>query len=394
LREPYASVAARRIRIAPGPSARRRALDPRRRSATIRARMPRRRRQPGLPTNPGQSPGTLVVPEGAPAPRVRVTRYSPQRFDVREDVGVREIETLANGEDVLWIEVEGFGSRELLLALERRFDMPRLSLEDVLGNSARPKLDLFGERLFVFARAARRPENPEFEQVSIFLRGRTLISFVDEPLDLFASLRQRLADPTSMTRQSGVDFLLYRMLDFVVDSYVPCLEHLGARLDAVEAEVIAKPSSRPLTTLYEVMRDLRVFARVTLPMRELVSALMHEARPFFQPKTLPFLADLRDHTHGVAELTGHYRDLGTDVRELIHGALNLRMNQVMRWLTAVTVVFIPLSFVTGLYGMNFENMPETRWRYGYFVVLGVLAVIATSIVAWLRRQGWTKVGDE
>jgi magnesium transporter len=142
------------------------------------------------------------------------------------------------------------------------------------------------------------------------------------------------------------------------------------------------------------MRDLRQLARIALPMRELAVALGHEARGFFRAETLPFLADLREHTQSVVELTSHYRDLGTDVRELIHGALNLRMNQVMRFMTAVTAVFIPLSFVTGLYGMNFENIPETRWPYGYFLTLGLLASIALFTLRWLRAQGWTKVNED
>lgn len=335
-----------------------------------------------------------MIPEQAPKPRVRVLRYDAQRIEVRDHASAADIARLPDGPEILWVEVEGYGDRDVLEALEQRFDIPRLALEDVLGNCSRPKLELFGEALFVTARAVKGHERPEFEQVSVFLRGRTLVSFVDEPLDVLAPLRQRLQDASSMTRRSGVDFLLYRMLDSVVDSFVPCLERLGARLDEVESEVIAKPTSRPLTTLYELMRDLRQLARVALPMRELAGALGHEAKGVFRNETLPFLADLRDHTQAVFELTSHYRDLGTDVRELVHGALNLRMNQVMRMLTAVTSVFIPLSFVTGLYGMNFANMPETQWRYGYFVVLALLAGIALFTLRWLRAHGWTKVGEE
>ncbi|MCC7013077.1 MAG: magnesium/cobalt transporter CorA [Planctomycetes bacterium] len=356
--------------------------------------MARRRRHHGLPTNPGRSPGTLVIPDGASAPRVRLVRYDARRLEVREGLSAADVLAIPHADEITWLAVEGFGEREMLTAIETRFDVPRLALEDVLGNCARPKLESFGDALFVVARAAKDPARVEFEQLSVFVRGRVLITFTDEPLETLSPLRKRLDDVTSLTRRSGVDFLLYRVLDSAVDTYVPALEHLGARLDAVEAEAIAHPSSKPLTTLYELMRDLRHVARVALPMRELAGALSHEARGFFHASTLPFLADLRDHTQGVVELTAHYRDLGTDVRELIHGALNLRMNQVMRLLTAVTSVFIPLSFLTGLYGMNFDHMPELHWRYGYFIVLAVLAGVALLILRWLRRQGWTKVGEE
>jgi len=356
--------------------------------------MPRRRHHHGLPTNPGMSPGSLVIPEGALKPRVRVVRYDASGIEARDHVSLPEMQRLAEAPEVTWIDIEGYGDRELLEFLEARLGVPRLALEDVLGNNSRPKLEPFGEALFVVARAMKTGEHPESEQLSLFVRGTTVITFSDEPLDLLASLRQRLHDPQSMTRRSGVDFLVYRILDCVVDSYTPCLEHLGTRLDLVEAEAIARPSSRPLNTLYVLMRDLRVLARIALPMRELAVALSHEARGFFRPETLPFLSDLREHTQSVVELSAHYRDLGTDVRELIHGALNLRMNQVMRLMTAITTVFIPMSFVTGLYGMNFENMPETRWPYGYFLVLGALATIALFTLRWLRAQGWTRVNED
>jgi magnesium transporter len=356
--------------------------------------MPRRRRQHGLPTNPGMSPGSLVIPEGAPKPRVRVMRYDAGNLEAYDHVSRAELLRLAEAPEVTWIDVEGYGDHELFEFLGHKLGVPRLALEDVLGNSSRPKVELFGDSLFIVARAMKQAEHPESEQISIFVRGTTVITFTDEPLDLLAPLRARLHDPASATRRSGADFLAYRILDCVVDTYTPCLEHLGVRLDAVEAEAIAKPSSKPLTTLYLLMRDLRQLARIALPMRELAVALGHEARGFFRAETLPFLADLREHTQSVVELTSHYRDLGTDVRELIHGALNLRMNQVMRFMTAVTAVFIPLSFVTGLYGMNFENIPETRWPYGYFLTLGLLASIALFTLRWLRAQGWTKVNED
>jgi len=357
-------------------------------------RMSRKNRRHGLPSNPGRSPGSLVIPEHALAPRIRATLYDKQRCETREGLTVADVRALKEGDSILWLEIEGYGDEALFHALEERFGAPRLALEDVVNNSSQPKLDLFDGGLFVVAKAVKLGERPELEQVSVLLRGRTVLTFVDQPLDVLTPLRKRLTDPTSLTRRSDVDFLAYRVLDCVVDTYAPFLERLGARLDEVEDEAIARPSSRPLRTLYELMRDVRLALRVALPMRDLVSALRGEGKSFFKSSTLPFLSDLRDHTQGVVELSNHYRDLGTDVRELIHGALNLRMNQVMRLLTAVTSIFIPLSFVTGLYGMNFQHMPELQWRYGYFVVLGVLATIAALVLRWLSRQGWTRVGDE
>ena len=356
--------------------------------------MARKKRRHGLASNPGAAPGTLAIPADALRPTVRVTTYDAQRFESRVCASPKDLARLAPFDGVTWIEVEGFGDPELFEVLEKHFLTPRLALEDVVSNSSQPKVELYESGLFVVAKAVKLGNPSELEQVSLFVRGRVLITFLDEPLHVLTPLRKRLEDQDSYTRRHEVDFLAYRVLDCVVDTYTPFLERLGACDDEVEAEAIERPSSRPLRRLYELMRDLRLSIRVALPMRELVNALRHEAHGYFKPQTLPFLADLRDHAQGIVELSAHYRDLGTDVRELIHGALNLRMNQIMRLLTAVTAVFIPLSFVTGLYGMNFEHMPELNWRYGYFLVLGVLLAIAALILRWLQRQGWTRVGDE
>jgi magnesium transporter len=355
--------------------------------------MSRKHRRQGLPSNPGQGPGMLTIPEGALKPRVRITRYAEGQHELRENVRVDELARSSVGDDVVWIEIEGYGDAELFNVLETRLSVPRLALEDVLSGGARPKLDTFGEILFVVARAAKKGERPEFEQVSVFVRGRMLITFVDEPLEVLAPLRTRLGDATSLTRRSGVDFLLYRVLDCCVDTYVPCLEVLGARMDELEAQAIERPSSKPLHTLYELMRDLRQFMRVALPMRDMVSSLRYEAPQFFQESTYPFLADLRDHTGGVVDLVSHYRELGTDVRELINGELNLRLNQAMRVLAALTAVFGPLTLITGVYGMNFVHMPELAWRYGYLGVIVLLVVVATAIIVWLRKRGWTRIDD-
>lgn len=356
--------------------------------------MSRRKHTHGLPSNPGLSPGTLTIPDGAPRPHVRVVRYDTGSIEARDNVGVQELAKLSDDGRILWIDVEGYGDRALFEMLERVYRVPRLALEDVLGNRSRPKLELFGDCAFITSRALKHSGRPEFEQLSLFVRGKTVITFADEPLDLLAPLRKRLHAADSLTRRSGVDFLVYRMLDCVVDTFVPCLEEVGTRLEELEARAIEHPSSKPLRTVYELVRDLRLVARVALPTRELVNALGQEGRALFAPATLPFLADLRDHANGIVEMTAHYRDLGTDVRELIHGALNLKLNQVMRMLTAVTSVFIPLSFVTGLYGMNFDYMPELKLRGGYFIVLALLALIAVFILNWLRKHGWTRIGED
>ncbi|HVS19088.1 MAG TPA: magnesium and cobalt transport protein CorA, partial [Planctomycetota bacterium] len=316
----------------------------------------RRRRKQRLQL--GQSPGTLHIPEGAPRPRLRLSRYSGEAVHVDDDLAPADLGRGLGEPCVRWLEVEGYGDSDLLARLEELHRVPRLVLEDVLNGGQRPKVEAYESGLFCVLRAPFARQGLEIDQFSLFVTGNTLISFVERERDFVLPLHERLKTPTSLLRQSGVDYLLYRLADFVVDGYFPIVDALEARLEELERSALGDATTFQMRALHAVTDELRLLRRSVLPMRDAVASLRRSESGLFQPRTLPFLRDVEDHAASLVDLCDHHRELAGDVRDLVWGSINLRMNEVMRVLAAVSAIFIPLSFITGLYGMNFEYMPE------------------------------------
>lgn len=295
---------------------------------------------------------------------------------------------------VRWLEIEGYGDPALLERLETQYGVPRLVLEDVLNGGQRPKVEPYESGLFVVLRLPLAHACLEVEQLSLFLTGRTLITFVERERDYCAHLHERLRDPASQLRRSDDDYLLYRAVDFAVDSFFPVLDALEARLETFEHEALRDPTAIELRALYAITDDVRTLRRSVLPTRDAVASLRRVHNETFQSRTLPFLRDVEDHAARLVDQCDYLADFAGDIRELVYGSINRRMNQAMRILAAVSALFMPLAFVTGVYGMNFEHMPELGWRYGYFVVLGLLVVMA--VVSWrlLRSRGWIRFDRE
>jgi magnesium transporter len=347
----------------------------------------RRRRQRA---QAGQSPGTLQIPEGAPRPRLRLSRYSAASLSVDDDLAPADLARGLGEGGVRWLEVEGYGDPDLFARLEQVHGLPRLALEDVLNGGQRPKVEPYENGLFVVLRVPLPRAELEIEQFSLYLTGRTLISFVERERAFCTPVHERLALPDSQLRRSDDDYLLYRLVDFVVDSYFPILDALEARLEALEHEALRDPAAVELRALYAITDELRLLRRNVQPTRDAVASLRRVQNETFQARTLPYLRDVEDHAARLVEQCDWLGDFASDIRDLVHGSINLRTNHAMRMLAALTALFIPLSFITGVYGMNFEHMPELRWRHGYYVVLGVLALVALTSWRLLRRRGWIR----
>jgi magnesium transporter len=351
----------------------------------------RRRRQRA---QAGQSPGTLQVPEGAPKPRLRLSRYSAEFLKIDDDIALADLGRGLGEPGVRWLEVEGFGDPALFARLEELYRVPRLVLEDVLNGGQRPKVEPYESGLFVVLRVPIAPPGLEIEQLSLFLTGQTLISFVERERSFCTPLHERLKQPASQLRRSDDDYLLYRLVDFVVDSYFPIVEALEARLEGLERDALHDPTVPELRALYEIAEQLRNLRRSVLPTRDAVASLRRVQNETFQARTLPYLRDVEDHAARLVDQCDFLSVFAGDIRELVYGSINLRTNQAMRMLAAISAIFIPLSFITGVYGMNFANMPELEWRYGYFAVLGVLALVGLCAWRLLRSRGWIRLDKE
>lgn len=338
----------------------------------------------------GKAPGSIVIPEGALKPRIDVTIYNRDRHEVRQDVSLKDLESLGGKHDKAWVDVTGLGDREVLEGLLRRFDLPWLVMEDVLHATGRPKAETYGDALFVMSRTFDRPGTCEYDQFSVFVRGNVAVTFQERPGDPFKSIRERLKHPESQLRQRGIDYLVYRLLDSCVDSMFPEIQRLADSVEAVEEDALERPGAAFLAELHKLRRELRILDRSALGMRDTLGELVRDEARHFAAETRPYLRDAHDHASQIVELCHYYTNVANDVAGLILSTLDLKMNQAMKILAGVTVIFMPLSLVAGIYGMNFDNMPETHWAWGYYAALAVIFVVGVALTIWMRRIGFLR----
>lgn len=292
---------------------------------------------------------------------------------------------------VQWYDVRGLHDTELISTFGKTFGVHPLALEDIADPSQRPKLDVYEQGLFLSVKAITfHPETLriEMEQVSFYLGQGFLLSFQEDAADLFAPVRNRIELSAGRIRKYDADYLLYALLDYLVDQYVVVLDQVEAILETMEADVYGGQTTDIRNELYTLKRQMTRLRKVMVPTRELLSKILTSEAPLIAVQTLPYLQDLRDHQIQVSETTEAYRDGIDSLHDLYLSQLSFRMNNVMQVLAIVSTIFIPLTFFTGLYGMNFEYIPELHYRNGYFILLGVLSVIVLSLIMFFRRKGW------
>jgi len=351
---------------------------------TSRRRTPyfQRRTQPGAP------PGVVVIDPAAPPPAIQLIAYGPNEFDEMPIDGVSSIDKYLGRSPVTWVNVAGLGNAEVIGELGRLFRLHALALEDVVNLHQRAKVERYGEHLFVVARMARFEGHHDTEQVSLFLGRDFVLTFLEDPGDVFEPVRDRLREGAGPIRESGAGYLAYSLLDAVIDSFFPLIEAHGERLDALEDLVIARPDRRLIARIHEAKRDLRGLRRAIWPLREAMNSLARDPSEWFDDETRVHLRDCHDHVVQIIDLVETYRELGSDLTDLYLSSLSHRMNEVMKVLTVIATIFMPISFIAGVYGMNFENMPELSWRYGYAFSLGLMTAVTGGMLYFFHRRGW------
>ena len=324
------------------------------------------------------------------SPKIDVTLFDDKRHEVRNGVAAKDLAGLAKDGRVVWVDVTGIGDAKVLETIRATFDLPWLALEDVLHSPQPPKAETYGDVHFIVMRILDRPGTCDMDQFSIFVKGRVIVTFQERPGDPFDPLRARLADPSSQARQRGADYLVYRMLDTCVDSIFPELQRISETVERIEDAAIERPTARLIGDLHALRRELRILERVALRTRDAVAELTEAEQGLFEQTTAPYLRDVLDHATQAVDLSHFYTSVASDIGTFIVGTLDMRMNEVMKILAGVTVVFMPLTLIAGVYGMNFQNMPELRTSWGYFAVLAVMAVTGVLLTIWMRRIGWLR----
>ncbi len=345
---------------------------------------------------PGTPPGTLTVDPAAHPPQIRVVAYDSADVDEQELSDVKQLLPLLGKRAVLWVDVDGLGNADVVRQLGEMFGLHPLALEDVMHVHQRPKVDQFGEHCFLVTRMPSRNGQVESEQLSIFLGKNFVLTFQDSlPGDCLDGVRQRIRSGAGRFRQRGPDYLVYSMLDAVVDSHFPLLEKIGDELETLEDVILEAPTAAHMTRLHTIKRDMLAMRRICWPMRDALQVLVRGDMPNVADETRLYLRDCYDHITRIIEWIENYRELCADLKDLYLSALNKRLGEVMKFLTMFTTVFIPLTFICSIYGMNFVggesspwNMPELRWYLGYPLVL-LLMVVVTVLMFWFFiRKGW------
>ncbi len=343
---------------------------------------------------PGTMPGTLAAHAEASAGPVRIARftYDASRCEERA-VDPAEIPSLSVPDGgVLWLDVAGLSDPSVVKAIGDRFGFHPLALEDVLNIPQRPKVESFEDHLLVVLREIRHREEPE--QVSLFLGDRVVVTFQERPGDSFEPVRERLREGVGRIRAEGADFLAYALCDAVLDAFFPTLEKLGDEVEQLEDLVIAAPVPDTFREIHRVKQRLLQVRRAVWPARDAMNELLREESALVRPQTKVFLRDCYDHTVQVMDMVETYRELTSGLIDEYMSSVSNRMNEIMKVLTIIATLFIPLTFIVGIYGMNFDrgaspyNMPELGWRYGYPAVVAVMTVVAVGMLSYFRRKKW------
>ena len=356
----------------------------------------RRRRahlDPGAYSAPGTAPGTLAFDPDAPRPSLQLIAYTSDDLLEREVEDPEEIRRALAEWPVVWVNVDGVGHAEVLRQISDIFQLHMLAVEDVVSLGQRAKVEPYEEDLFIVAHMPTA-DLPCTEQVSMFVgKGYVLTLQEGLPGDVFASVRERIRKGRLRIRSSEPDYLMYALLDAIVDSYFPVLDALADELERLEEEVLSSPDQSTVAKIHHVRRTLIGLRRAVGPHREVLNALLR-GESYVRAETNVFLRDVYDHAIRIIDLLEVQREIASDLMATYLSAVNNRMNEVMKVLTIVATIFIPLSFVAGLYGMNFNpdvspwNMPELDWFLGYPFALALMVAIAAAFLGFIWRRGW------
>ena len=344
---------------------------------------------------PGTPPGTLSPAEGAAGPsRVIVTSFTDADIDVRETQDAATCVGLKDDGRTHWIHVIGLSNVALVEQLGQAFSLHPLALEDVLTLGQRPKAEEFDETLFCIVQyLAYSKDGLERAQISLFLGKNFVLTLQPHGGDKLAPVRDRLLKGRSKLRQKGSAYLAYAVLDLIVDSAFPALEALGEHLDEIEEGILEKPDQQDIENLQCVRRELLVLRQVLWPQREVIGKLAREEDDLMPDGVRIYFRDCYDHAVQALEVSENFREMASGLLDIYLTSLSHRLNDVMKVLTIISTVFMPLSFLAGVYGMNFDrsrplNMPELGWKYGYLGFWAV-AIAAIATMLWLfRRRGW------
>ncbi|MGV8169626.1 MAG: magnesium/cobalt transporter CorA [Candidatus Nanoarchaeia archaeon] len=341
----------------------------------------------------GLPPGSLVyvgdkVPRGT---RIRIIDYNEEKYEQKEVEDVKDIRRYKNTDTVTWINFDGVHNPELIEEVGKEFGLHPLVMEDILNTDQRAKIDDYDDYLFFVARMfynIRGIGEVQSEQLSIVIGKGFILSFQETEGDMFDILRDRLKMNKGKVRKLGSDYLGYCLLDLMVDNYFSIIEKIGEDLETIEDELAEEPDPNTLQKIHNIKQRMIFLRKSVWPLREAISKFHRIENPLIGDETKVYLRDVYDHTIQVIDAIESYRDTTSGMIDIYLSSISYKMNEIMKVLTIISTIFIPLTFIAGVYGMNFHFMPEISWKYGYFAILGVMATVGIGMLYYFKRRNW------
>ena len=317
---------------------------------------------------------------------ISYNREAHERFD---DLAMEDLLSKLKPDRVNWINLDGLSNLEVIEKLQTHFTIHSLLIEDIL-NDQRPKAEEFDDYLFFTLKMLYRIDdnNIDYEQISFILGPDYLISFQQKEGDLFDGFRERIRFDRGKVRKKESDYLLYRLIDIIVDNYYNVLDHIGDRIEDIEDNAYENPDNKIFHEIQSLKKELIFLRKALYPLREALSRLVKGESEFIREETLPFFADVYDHVAHLIDSLDTYKDLTSSLLDIHINALNTRMNEVMKVLTVISTIFMPLTFVVGVYGMNFDFMPELHWQWSYPAIWGIMISIVVIMLIFFRKKKW------
>lgn len=341
----------------------------------------------------GKAPGDLVFigNKKVDHPVIRIMSYSAEHLEEFETHNLEECSKFGGGESVTWVSVYGLHDSGLIQKIGEMYNIHPLVREDVVNTGQRPKVEEYDDSLYIVLKMLLFDQESDLvrgDQLSVVISGNFLISFHEKPIEIFQPVRERIRKGKGRIRSSGPDYLAYAMLDVIVDNYLMTIENIGSKIEDIEEMVLTNPDQEVLNQITKYKQEVNYLRKSVRPARELIIQLTKHDSECIQPETVPYWQDLQGLATQAAESLETYREMLSDHLNTYNTSVSNKLNEIMKILTIFAAIFIPLTFIAGIYGTNFEYLPELRFRYSYYVFWAIMITVAGFMIRFFKRKGW------